>query len=615
MGDGLPNRTDAGPPVTRPGPSESVEADMLDVLSRVGQAITASFEFEDIFAAIEQHVGSLLDTTTLYIGLLDPSGEWLDIPLFVDGGQRTDSRRFRVDDPVRRACQAVREGREVLKETTPEEAAQRDLPGTAMTLSGLFRPLIVQGRTIGVISVQSPRPGAYGKRERRIFRMLCAFAAVALLNAENFRRLAALQPLEILGQVGQVLTGSLDHREILAALEHQVGRLLDLDGFHVALLDETGRLAFPVVVDDGRPVIREPIDVDDPGSADAEAVRERRTIAAPGLGSLHGPLLRGSRCIGTLAVRTARPEGFGERETLLFRSLCASLSAALANASAYAEVEAARIRADQALADLRRVQQDLVESERLASLGELVAGVAHEVNTPVGMALTVATTLERLAAEFAPRIDGTLRRSDLLAFTGSVAEAGRQLTLNLMRASELVSRFRQVAADRASDQRRRFDLSEVVAAILTSLTSELKRLPHRLEVEIPAGILCDSFPGALGQIVVNLVMNAATHAFPDDRAGTIRLRAEVVGDRAVLTVGDDGVGMPDEILANIFNPFFTTRRDMGGTGLGLYIAYNLSAQTLGGRLTAQSRPGAGSAFRLVMPLSAPPDLTALAAGR
>ncbi|MGY2051613.1 ATP-binding protein [Methylobacterium sp. JK268] len=280
---------------------------------------------------------------------------------------------------------------------------------------------------------------------------------------------------------------------------------------------------------------------------------------------------------------------------------------ALARRRAEEELRRAKDQAETALAELRETQASLIEAEKLAALGGLVAGVAHEVNNPVGISLTVASTLSQRCAAFAADLAaGPLRRSQLQAFVESVQEAGRQLVANLMRAGDLVQSFKQVAVDRSQDARRRFDLGETCAQIIASLRPELRTARIALALDLPAGIAMDSFPGPLGQVLTNLFLNAVRHGFADGRAGTITLSAEPLGtDRVAITFADDGAGMEEGVARRAFEPFFTTRRDSGGTGLGLHLTFNIVTHQLGGRIALSSAPGAGSRFVLTLPRVAP----------
>jgi signal transduction histidine kinase len=279
---------------------------------------------------------------------------------------------------------------------------------------------------------------------------------------------------------------------------------------------------------------------------------------------------------------------------------------AIAKRKAEDELRAAKDRAEKALDDLREAQQSLIAAEKLAALGGLVAGVAHEVNNPIGISLTVASSFARRCEEFAKEVDaGPLRRSRLGEFLEGGRDAANQLVSNLQRAGELVQSFKQVAVDRSHADRRPFDLRESTDQIVASLRPVLKKSQITLTVDVPAGIVMDSYPGSYGQVLTNLFLNSVVHAFPDGRAGTVIVEARQVRDDVDIFVSDDGVGMSEEIQRRAFDPFFTTRRNEGGTGLGLHIIFNLVTQQLGGRLAFESRLGWGTRFRITLPRVAP----------
>lgn len=259
-----------------------------------------------------------------------------------------------------------------------------------------------------------------------------------------------------------------------------------------------------------------------------------------------------------------------------------------------------------ALDDLRRAQAELVRSEKLASLGSLVAGVAHELNTPIGNAVMVASTLADRQREFEAAIAGGLRRSTLADFLATAREAAQVLNRNLQRAAELVGSFKQLAVDQSSYQRRRFELAEVLQEVVLALSPTLRRSMVVLQQAVAPGLVLDSYPGPLSQVLVNLITNALTHAFEPGAAGTIRVHAQALGDeRLCLRLADDGRGIAPEHLERIFDPFFTTRLGQGGSGLGLHIVYTLVTGLLGGRIEVHSRPGEGCEFVIELPLVAP----------
>lgn len=280
---------------------------------------------------------------------------------------------------------------------------------------------------------------------------------------------------------------------------------------------------------------------------------------------------------------------------------------AIAKRQAEDELRASKERAENALEILRETQKSLIDAEKLAALGGLVAGVAHEVNNPVGISLTVASSLAGRSEAFASELkEGQLRRSRLDEFVDRTRDAARQLVVNLQRAGELIQSFKQVAVDRSHADRRQFDLAEATAQIIASLRPVMKKSQLSIATDVPTGIAMDSYPGSYGQVLTNLFLNAVVHAFPEGRAGNVFVEARALDDNEVrITVADDGVGMSDEVRRRAFDPFFTTRRAQGGTGLGLHIIHNLVTQTLGGRVNLESRPGRGTTLRIVIPRSAP----------
>ncbi|NEV01962.1 HAMP domain-containing histidine kinase [Bradyrhizobium sp. UFLA 03-164] len=267
------------------------------------------------------------------------------------------------------------------------------------------------------------------------------------------------------------------------------------------------------------------------------------------------------------------------------------------------ELRTAKEKAESALLELNAAQQNLIDAERLAALGGLVAGVAHEVNNPIGISLTVASSFARRSEIFENDLrTEPLRRSKLDEFVRASRDASQQLVANLQRAGELIQSFKQVAVDRSHAERRQFALSEATDQIVASLRPVLKKAAIGLSVDVPDGLLIDGYPGAYGQILTNLFLNAVNHAFADGRSGNITISARGRGaDDVEIIFADDGAGMTPDVQRQAFDPFFTTRRNEGGTGLGLHIVYNLVTQQLGGRMMLESRVGQGTTFRIIMP--------------
>ncbi|WP_448190264.1 sensor histidine kinase [Azospirillum sp. sgz301742] len=271
------------------------------------------------------------------------------------------------------------------------------------------------------------------------------------------------------------------------------------------------------------------------------------------------------------------------------------------------DTQAARRAAETALDDLRQAQSRLIQSEKLASLGALVAGVAHEANTPIGIVLTTSTFLTDRQEQFRRQVaSGRLNRSDLEAFLNIQDEGLGLIVTNIQRAADLIQSFKQVAADQTSEVRRIFDLESRLRDQLFTLSPAWKRSGHRVEVECPPGIAVDGYPGALSQALSNLVMNALVHAYPEGRIGTLRIAATAPDYATVeLVFEDDGRGIPAADLEHVFEPFFTTRRSAGSTGLGLHIVHNLVTGALGGTIAVTSRPNAGTRFTIRFPRVSP----------
>jgi signal transduction histidine kinase len=260
-----------------------------------------------------------------------------------------------------------------------------------------------------------------------------------------------------------------------------------------------------------------------------------------------------------------------------------------------------------AITSLKRAQGELIEAEKLASLGRLVAGIAHELNTPIGNSVTVSTTLTERIRSFEHLMEsGALKRSALTAFLGDMREGARLVSTSLRQAAELIHDFKQVAVDQTSSQRRRFGLRTVVDEIVTTFQPRLKKTHHEICVEIDEGIELDSYPGPFGQVMMNLLNNALDHAFEQTDHGSIVIEAATNGGSTVaLVVSDNGCGMGEEIRARIFEPFFTTKLGRGGSGLGMNIVYNIVTGILGGRISVDSLTGKGSRFMIALPMLAP----------
>lgn len=274
------------------------------------------------------------------------------------------------------------------------------------------------------------------------------------------------------------------------------------------------------------------------------------------------------------------------------------------------ELQQANQELETTLDALNQAHEELVNNEKLAALGALVAGISHELNTPIGNSLMVASTLTDQTAILSDsyRNHHGIKRSVLENYVADVGKAGDILVRNLHRAADLVNSFKQVAIDQTSSQRRTFSLAEVTGEILLTLWPVIRKSPFIVEQDIPDDLVFDSYPGPLGQVLNNLINNALLHGFEGKTQGSVVIAARLADGMdgwVELTVKDDGIGIPAANLNRIFDPFFTTKLGEGGSGLGLNITHNIVSGVLGGRVRVQSAMGVGTTFTLLLPLSAP----------
>jgi signal transduction histidine kinase len=255
-----------------------------------------------------------------------------------------------------------------------------------------------------------------------------------------------------------------------------------------------------------------------------------------------------------------------------------------------------------AMERLQLTQNQLIQSEKLVALGGLVAGVSHEINTPVGVSVTAASHLKEKTEEISAAFSNSLmKKSDLEKYLNLANESTEVILSNSRRASELIKSFKQVAVDQSDEQKRSFKVKEYIEQVLLSLKPKLKKTNISIGINCDEGLQINSYAGALSQIVTNLVMNSLIHAFEEGQEGTIIFDIEKQGNNILFTYSDNGKGISKDIIGKIFDPFFTTKRGQGGTGLGLNIVYNIVTQTFGGTIECKSKTGLGTAFNISFP--------------
>ena len=417
-----------------------------------------------------------------------------------------------------------------------------------------------------------------------------------------------------LGAIGQEVTAHLDAQAIFQVLHRHLQSLLDITAFGIYFLQTPENiLHLRFAMENGQLLPAAEVALDHPTSFAARCARERREILfelpnlaehhsgahaananiwiTPGtllsLSCVFAPLVVAERIIGVMSMQSVRQHAFGERERLIFRTLCAYGAIAFDNANAYQRLQQTKVQ--------------LVAQEKLAALGSLVAGVAHELNTPLGNSILMASALqlkvEHLQASLAQQ---DLRHAQLCEFLDDADHAARLISRNLGNAACLVSSFKQVAVDRTSEQKRDFELRQTCQELVATMLNQIRQHGHQFTLDIHEGIMLHSYPGPLGQVIGNLINNALQHAFPAGQQGQIHLRsAQIQRDYVQLRFSDDGCGIADKDMKRIFDPFFTTGCGMGG--LGLSTSHNIVTSILGGRMRVESRVGQGSCFILELP--------------
>ncbi len=417
---------------------------------------------------------------------------------------------------------------------------------------------------------------------------------------------ASTRTLMRLGEVGQELTSLLVETEVYEAIYRHVEALLAAEHFAVYLLEPDGQQLQRVFSAQGAQRF-EPawVAVDDPRAHSARCLRERIELVLdvdpddpnrrwiPGAdrsrSALFAPLRSGDRLLGVLSIQALRNGAFGERELQVFRSLCAYAAIAIANAQAYRLLEA--------------TQRSLARQQRLAAVGAMVAGVAHEMNTPIGNAILAATTLVHSGATMEQAMTASqVTRGHLRSFVQQVRDGGGLVVRNLERAAALVQAFKQVVQDPSSLRRGVFSLRHEAEAVLIGHAPRLQACGHRLEVDIPADLAVDAYRDSFGDLLRHWADNALEHGLSAGRGSQLRIHARLQPGGAVeMHLSDDGSGMAPEVLERAFEPFFSTRFGADHSGLGLAIAHSIAVDLFCGELHLLSQVGQGTTLRWTFP--------------
>ncbi|HWJ95536.1 MAG TPA: GAF domain-containing sensor histidine kinase, partial [Telluria sp.] len=510
-----------------------------------------------------------------------------------------------------------------------------------------------QHQAMGAIVIQSYSPEhTYSDEDQALFAVIANHVSSALQGLQSMDRLeravqertAALarevaerrraeQVQHALFQIANLSASAAEADKLPASLHDIISQLIVADNFLIGLYHPaTGEISIPYFVDRKDPeapvkrfefgkgmssyvLSTKQAQLHDAGSFARllASGQVREPLGSTDIASWMGaPMLVNDQPYGVIIVQSYDPTIIYTKADLDLLAFMASHAAvAIARMEADYRIRKAKERLEEqnaalnsALHALQEAQSELVRQEKLASLGRLVAGVAHEINTPLGICVTATSNLvqelkltrEELAA-------GEMTEDSLNGFFDVIDQSLRILTTNTQRAAALVRSFKQVAVDQSSDDIRTFNLNAYLNEVLLSLQPKLKGRPVKVEVQCAPDITLDSFPGAVSQIVTNMVMNSLVHGFERDQPGRIGIRAALDDDMVTLAYSDDGAGMDADTLGKLFDPFFTTKRGSGGSGLGAHILYNLVTGPLGGSVHVESVPGKGLQYYLKFPRS------------
>jgi signal transduction histidine kinase len=250
---------------------------------------------------------------------------------------------------------------------------------------------------------------------------------------------------------------------------------------------------------------------------------------------------------------------------------------------------------------LQEMQEEIIQREKMASLGSLVAGVAHEVNTPLGVSITSASMIQENCNKIRRSFESEeLTEEDLKEFLDGSIDACNLLLQNLENAARLIRGFKQISVDETSDQKREFDIKQYLEEIIRTLRPQLKKSVATVELECPENIIVNSYAGSFAQIFSNLIQNSLLHGFEGRESGKITIKVIDKGESLDIEYIDDGIGIDESVKDKVFEPFVTTKRARGGSGLGLSIVYNLISSSFGGSVRVESEKGCGVHFYITL---------------
>jgi signal transduction histidine kinase len=632
-----------------------------EILLEIGQLSSSCTDIAVFLQSVHAALGRIMYAANFYVALCDrdAEGNAVRFVYFVD---EVDDHPYRdqlvqLASPDESPTAWVILNRQRLVMTAADQVARgEDDFGVGTTAEHwLGCPLLDHNHQIlGAMVIQSyDKQHTYSEEDQALFAQVASFVSSALQGLQSMDRLERAvheRTLELEREVAErskaekmqralyeiATLSAAAHTEsdasaLYARLHDIISELIVARNLVIALYHaKTDELSLPYFVDEkdlSRPVERfkfgkglsswvlrqrKPQLLDQQGYIALMASGQvDGAIGNQGVASWMGvPMLVGDKMIGVIIVQSYDPAVIytqSDLEVLGFMASHTAVAIARTRADmsirrAKAELEEQNTALATAINQLQDAQSELVRQEKLASLGRLVAGVAHEINTPLGICVTATSHLvEELRLTKQDMADGVLDEDGLNAFFDTIDQSLRIMTTNTQRAAALVRSFKQVAVDQSSDNIRHFNLRKYLDEVLLSLQPKLKGKPIEVSVDCPTDISMESFPGAVSQIVTNMVVNSLVHGFEEGQSGAIRISGKLEGDHVVFDYSDDGVGMDATTLQQLFDPFFTTKRGSGGSGLGAHILYNLVTGPLGGTVKVVSSPGMGLHYHLRFP--------------
>lgn len=636
---------------------EAVQSMLLEI----GQTSTSCSDITEFIRGVHRALGRIMYAANFYVALSDREDGTVRFVYFVDESDEGPelNQPVRLASPDESPTAWVILNRQSLV-VTRDDFHARERDGASFGAGSAAEhwigcPLLDQQHLpLGAIVIQSYTPEhTYSDEDQALFAVIANHVSVALQSLQSMDRLEravqertarlahevaerrrAEQVQHALYQIANLSAGASDGNVLMASLHRIIGGLMVAENFMIGLYHpETRDISIPYFVDqkaDAPPERRFPYDgqglcsylLSSKQAQLHDAGSLARLVASGQVGSIPGsagiaswmgaPMLVHDKPYGVLIVQSYDPAiVYTKAELDLLAFIASHVAVAIARMEADRAIrrtkellEEQNAALNSALTQLQQAQGELVRKEKLASLGELVAGVAHEINTPLGICVTATSHLvEELRLTREELAAGEMTEDSLNSFFDIVDQSLRIMTTNTQRAAALVRSFKQVAVDQSSGDVRSFNLRAYLNEVLLSLQPKLKGRPVKVEVDCPPELVMDSYPGAVSQIVTNMVVNSLVHGFEREQPGHIALRAALEGDTVAFSYADDGAGMDKEALDKLFDPFFTTKRGSGGSGLGAHILFNLVTGALGGTVQVDSAPGQGLRYDLRFPRS------------